>query len=308
MSNPDPRTQQAIADGEAAWLKVTSGNWDESAWRIMGTALILLRTEVLQGLGNKGNVARGSIYNSAFARRLYGTAFKSMDASTRSNLLFVMEPPNRIVLDRLMAEWTPDQRARRTHPATLARAIRAALRPPKPERQADEAMRNQSSAQAKTHEDVTRYKNEIAALNEEIATLKKPSADVARYEAEIAELRDENYKFRVELETQSHVIKTRNGGGLTSGQFRMLQKLGHPDDPLSEKKKNEAIRLINQLRYVLCNEAELPSMDPKKFSTWARQLWARRQKGIKEAKRYASRQRRGPPKPSSKPVKGLPRS
>jgi hypothetical protein len=48
MSDLDPRTQQAIADGEAAWLKASSGNWDESAWRIMGTALTLLRQEVLR--------------------------------------------------------------------------------------------------------------------------------------------------------------------------------------------------------------------------------------------------------------------
>ena len=133
MRNLDPRTEQVIAEGEAAWLKITSESWDESVWTTVGTALTLLRQQVLFDLGT--NVARGSIYNTAFARRLDGTAFKSMDAVTRSNLLFVMEPANRVVLDRLMAEWTPSQRASRTHPTTLAKAIRVAQRP-KPERQA----------------------------------------------------------------------------------------------------------------------------------------------------------------------------
>src|SRR5262245_34920517 len=113
MSAPDQRTQQAIEEGEAAWPRVSSGNWDESAWRVMRTALMLLRQQVLFDLGT--NVARGSIYNTAFARRLDGTAFKTMDANTRSNLLFCMDPPIRLVLDRLMAEWKPDERARRTH-------------------------------------------------------------------------------------------------------------------------------------------------------------------------------------------------
>src|SRR5260370_14409030 len=36
---------------------------------------------------------------------------------------------------------------------------------------------------------------------------------------EVAELRDENHKFRVELEAQNQVIKTRDGGGLTAAQL-----------------------------------------------------------------------------------------
>jgi hypothetical protein len=134
----------------------------------------------------------------------------------------------------------------------------------------------------------------------------KAGADVTRLEAEIAALRDENYAFRVELEARNRVFKTRAGGGLTNAQYRLLQKLGHPDDPLSEKNKNEAIRLINQLRYVLCNEAELPSMDPKKYSTQAQRLWARRQEEIKEVKRHTKR--RSQPKPSPRSPKGLPKT
>ena len=34
------------------------GNWDESAWRVMGTALMLIRSEVLHDLHSNG--PRGS--------------------------------------------------------------------------------------------------------------------------------------------------------------------------------------------------------------------------------------------------------
>ena len=33
------REQQAIRDGEAAWVRVSSSDWDASAWSLMGAAL-----------------------------------------------------------------------------------------------------------------------------------------------------------------------------------------------------------------------------------------------------------------------------
>jgi hypothetical protein len=155
---------------------------------------------------------------------------------------------------------------------------------------------------------------ELAQAKARIAELEaaretgKGGADVAHWEAEIAALRDENHAFREELAARAYVIKTRDGGGLTKAQYAMLQMLGHPDDPLSEKKKNEAIRLINQLRYVLCNEAELPSMDPRKFHISFQTLWRQRQERIEEAKKKAKRQRRGQPKASPRPPKDLPKA
>jgi hypothetical protein len=128
----------------------------------------------------------------------------------------------------------------------------------------------------------------------------------ASADAEIAALRDENYAFRVELEARNRVFKTRAGGGLTNAQYRMLLKVYHPDNPASEKTRNECLRLINQLRYVLCNEAELPSMDPKKYSTSAQQLWHRRQQEIKEAKKHTKR--RAQPKASPRPPRNLPKA
>jgi hypothetical protein len=123
----DERHAAAIRAGEDEWQKASTGNWDESSWRIMGTALMLIREEVQFEL--RTNVARGGPYNQAFARRVDGTKFKTMHPVTRSNLLFCMEPENRVILDGLLARWTPDERARRTHPTTLAKAIREELKP-----------------------------------------------------------------------------------------------------------------------------------------------------------------------------------
>ena len=181
--------------------------------------------------------------------------------------------------------------------AERTRRYRARLRHTKP------VTKSVSPDNAALVRELAQARARIGELEAELREKDMPRADTA---AEVAELRDENYAFRVELEARNHVFKTRAGGGLTAAQYRMLQMLGHPDDSLSEKKKNEAIRLINQLRYVLCNEAELPSMDPKKYSTWARQQWRRRQEEIKEAKKYAKRRRQ--PKASPKPSKSLPRT
>ena len=132
--------------------------------------------------------------------------------------------------------------------------------------------------------------------------------DAAHLEAEITALRDENYAFRVELEARNHVIKTRNGGGLTSAQFRKFEMVFHPDNSASKETREWASRIFRQLRYVLCNEAELPSMDEKKFNTSFRILWRKRQESIKEAKKYAKRQRRSQPKASPKSPKNFPKN
>jgi hypothetical protein len=193
--------------------------------------------------------------------------------------------------------------------------------------------RHRQAGQAKAGGDMARLEAENAALAKELAQAKQDLAQakartaelerqrmrIAELEtrgeqpqagadggAELAALREENYKFRVELEARNHAFKTRAGGGLTNAQFRMLQQCCHPDNSASPKTRAEGIRLINQLRYVLCNEAELPSMDPKKFSTWARALWARRQQEIKEVKKHAKRRRQAP-KASPRPQRNLPK-
>jgi hypothetical protein len=125
---------------------------------------------------------------------------------------------------------------------------------------------------------------------------------LAQAQTRIAELEDENYKFRVELGSQSHVIKTRDGGGLTKAQFGILEKCCHPDNSASAETRTKGIRLLRQLRYVVCNEAELPTMDRSKFHISFQTLWKRRQETIRQAKKHAKRRQ---PKASPKPPKSL---
>src|SRR4051812_24898892 len=147
----DERHQNAIRAGEEAWERASTGNWDESAWKVMGTALLIIREEVLYDL--RSNNPRGAAYNGAFGKRLDGTAFKTMHKVTRSNLLFCMEPENRVILDGILSRWTPDERARRTHPTTLAQAIRAKLKEDRGE--AADAAANKTSPYAAMKEQLT---------------------------------------------------------------------------------------------------------------------------------------------------------
>ena len=57
----DQRKQTVIAEGEAEWMRASAGNWDETSWRKMGTALMLMREEVMHELHT--NNPRGRGYN-----------------------------------------------------------------------------------------------------------------------------------------------------------------------------------------------------------------------------------------------------
>jgi hypothetical protein len=179
------QAKQAIKDGEAAWVRVSSGNWDVSAWWVMGTALTLIRAQVLHETGI--NQARGSLYNKAFERRLATTKFATMESVTRSNLLYLMEPEIRVVLDRLLASWKPDIRARRTHPTTLAQYVRRELKPPKPV-----APTAPAAPQPKVEPDAARsaLQSELSKVRLENSWLREQLAEKAKLEARIRELED----------------------------------------------------------------------------------------------------------------------
>jgi hypothetical protein len=259
MSDLDPRTQQVIAEGEAAWLKVSSGNWDESAWKIMGTALTLIRQQVLFDLGT--NVARGSIYNTAFARRLDGTAFKSMDANTRSNLLFVMEPANRIVLDRLMAAWTPSRRARRTHPTTLAQAIRTALRPPKPEPQAKRQAADNDALFA-TLPKTTQQR--MAAWQRKRVDEMQKSFEAAVHQKAYEWLDATGLPLWKRYVDEAKKIYDLRKGIMDKDTFMLIWSCLHPDSrrSVSDKKLAEAFDKFNSFEKKLLVEKDSPTKAP----------------------------------------------
>jgi len=158
--SPVDRRQAAIEEGEAAWVSSSTGKWEETSWMKMGTALTLIREDVLRELHI--NNPRGGSFPSVFGQRLAGTKFKTMDPSTRSHLLFCMEPENRIVLDRLLAAMPPSDRARRTHPTTLYKMIRAEMRPAA-----------EKAADAKKRSPAERIKE----LEAEVASLKRQQSD-----------------------------------------------------------------------------------------------------------------------------------
>ena len=58
---------------------------------------------------------------------------------------------------------------------------------------------------------------------------------MARLEDEIVTLRDENEGFRIVLEMRNHVVKTRDGGGLTGAQYKKFEMVFHPDNSASKE-------------------------------------------------------------------------
>ena len=79
-------------------------------------------------------VPRGGHYNAAFGKVIADTPYADMHAVARSNLLFCMDHLPGII--EMRAGWRPSQRAKITHPDTMATRLRAFLKPPprEPER------------------------------------------------------------------------------------------------------------------------------------------------------------------------------
>jgi hypothetical protein len=92
----------------------------------------------------------------------------------------------------------------------------------------------------------------------------KPSAaDGARVsvlEAEAAALRDQIITLKMELEAWTNVVKARTGA-MTRATFNLVLSCLHADSrqSASDDKLHRAFLAFNRLRYVLCNEAEMPT-------------------------------------------------
>jgi hypothetical protein len=260
----EEQVKEAIRDGEAAWVQASSGTWDTSSWWRMGAALILIRAQVLHQLGI--NVARGGKYNDAFSKRIADTKFATMEPVTRSNLLFLMEPENRIVLDLLLLSWKPDVRARRTHPITLAKYVKAEQKPkPQPKPAPQPAAKPASSPQA-----------------EPVMTLDMISSKSGREQAEIfmrqfAKRTEAEIKYRVHVENQEwlkrlledyrtkekhyDIISGRWKGLLKKADYNKLRFAVHPDTykSVSTDDRNRAAQLLEELKPVLLKAEDAPT-------------------------------------------------
>jgi hypothetical protein len=328
----DEERKQRILDDGLGCLRRLHGDQTWEDWIGAGAAMMIVTEEAIAEVGasrwdkdNKRLVREFNRCWEEYEARL-SSNYKPLSKQERWALREVMTNPE---IGIWRGQLNGPQKRKLNHPNAVVNRWKASTQPhPREKRQPSPALspalaeRDRKIAELEARkgvidpatlaQELAQAKVQLAQARARISELEargeqpEAGADAAHREAEIAALKDENYKFRVELEARNYVIKTRNGGGLTRAQFRMLQQCCHPDNSASKETREKAIRLINQLGYVLCNEAELPSMDPQKFSTWARQLWVRRQQGIKEVKKYAKR--RGQPKPSPRSPKNLPKT
>jgi hypothetical protein len=230
------RAEQAIRDGEAAWERVSSGDWDASAWWIMGTALTLIRAQVLHETGI--NKARGNPYNEAFKLRLASTKFATMDSVTRSNLLYLMEPEIRVVLDRLLLSWKPDIRARRTHPTTLAQYVRSELKPKQPTPVAPKAKAEPRADTARRESD------ELSKLKLENNRLREQLAEVVRQLAQAQAFHDES-QWRA-TEPGEEPKKNRHARKDIRDRVRELEALVLPLDDEGKDAVRQHKRKVNR--------------------------------------------------------------
>lgn len=303
--------QQTIRDGEAAWVRVSSSDWDISAWQVMGAALILLRQQTLRELDI--NEPYGRPYNEAFKRRLASTKFATMETVTRSNLLYLMEPEIRVVLDRLLASWPPDLRARRTHPTTLAQHVRKELKPkpqpkpasaPKPTPTAKPAAASQQA-----EPEITLDMISTKTGREQAETfMRQYEKQMKQKEAEIKErLRVEFVEWFANLtaeyrEKEKHydLVSGRHKGFMTKADYTNIMFCIHPDTEhsRSDKQRNAAQQLWKKLEKVMV-KAEVNRPSPGSLPETVDELLKR--KAEYDAKRAAVRAAKKAAKDAAKP-------
>jgi hypothetical protein len=106
-----------------------------------------------------------------------------------------------------------------------------------------------------------RWRAKHATEVEELRKAADPTVarELAGARKEITALRNENFELKSSLSLVGDVLAHRTGA-LTRAEFLILLSCLHPDsrNSVSEKKLGDAFRLLDRLRYVLCNEQEMP--------------------------------------------------
>ncbi|MET4179474.1 DNA-binding transcriptional regulator YhcF (GntR family) [Bradyrhizobium sp. JR7.2] len=134
----------------------------------------------------------------------------------------------------------------------------------------------------------------------------EPPVDASKWQAEVDRLKAENDGLRAEIFEMKrafwgwgNVLKRRTGA-LTKAEYNSILSCLHPDsrNSASEAKLGSAFRLFNRLRYVMCNDQEMPF--PEKYHPTVQELKARQQyvaekkAAEKAAKREARRAAKTP--------------
>jgi hypothetical protein len=120
-----PADERCIRKGAAEW-QAKHKDRDFSGWMLIGASLAIGRRRALVEAGT--NQPLGSAYNRAFAAWCQKYGFGDMDSATRSNLLYLQEPENRMLCDQIRATMATNERMRVAHPAAMVRRIRARKR------------------------------------------------------------------------------------------------------------------------------------------------------------------------------------
>ncbi|UPT98883.1 hypothetical protein J4G48_0012875 [Bradyrhizobium barranii subsp. apii] len=124
----------------------------------------------------------------------------------------------------------------------------------------------------------------IEALRQKAPASSTDAAEIVRLNTELAELRNSVLDLKLELGSAANVARRRTGA-MTKAEFNLILSCLHPDTraSASETKLAAAFRLANELRYVLCNEQEMPL--PPTHHLTVKELKARQ--GYVEAQRAA---------------------
>jgi hypothetical protein len=117
------------------WQRIARVGGHLKDWNAVGEALMVGRQYAMRAVHIQQ--PRGKGYNDLFGR-WRNRHFPEMSPVTCSNLLFLAEPENRMIVDELRRAMSDTERMQVTHPDTMAKRVRQHLKqlssPAKPEK------------------------------------------------------------------------------------------------------------------------------------------------------------------------------
>jgi hypothetical protein len=132
LSSHDRGTVEAA---DRVWQRIAREHGHFEDWNAVGEALMVGRQYAMRAVHIQQ--PRGKGYNDLFGR-WRNRHFPEMSPVTCSNLLFLAEPENRMIVDELRRAMSDTGRMQVTHPDTMAKRVRQHLKqlssPAKPEK------------------------------------------------------------------------------------------------------------------------------------------------------------------------------
>jgi hypothetical protein len=122
LSRHDRATVEAA---DRVWQLIAREHGHFEDWNAVGEALMVGRRYAMRALHTQQ--PRGKAYNELFGR-WRNRHFPEMTPVTCSNLLFLAEPENRMIVDELRGAMSDSERIQVTHPDTMAKRVRRHLK------------------------------------------------------------------------------------------------------------------------------------------------------------------------------------